>query len=103
MSTDVAANGSGRFAARSLLGLELVAFATGAAMFAFAPERIGRPGVAMSALVLLAVVTLMTRLVPVLSHPPARQQGIAVCVLFVSLSALIVATGGLNSPLLTSL
>ena len=89
------------FATRAVLWLELVALAVGALQFAFAPNTVLRPIVAATALALLSVSIVVVRTLPALQRSPTRQHWIAIIALLISISLLVVATGGIGSALVT--
>jgi len=89
------------FAARVVLWLELVALAAGALQFAFAPESVTRPLLAVIGLALLSSSILFVRVLPALQRSPERQYWIAVGALLISISMLVIATGGIGSALVT--
>jgi diguanylate cyclase (GGDEF)-like protein len=89
------------FATRAVLWLELIALAVGALQFAFAPHTVLQPIVAAIALVLLSVGIVAVRALPALQRSPPRQHWIAIVALLISISLLVVATGGIGSALVT--
>jgi diguanylate cyclase (GGDEF)-like protein len=81
------------FAARALLCLELLTLAIGALHFAFVPASVSHPMVAVAALGLLTFSILLTRLVPTLQRPLARQHAIDIASLIVCITLFASATG----------
>ena len=66
------------FAAAVLLWLHLLILIAGALQFAFAPQTVQQPMLAVGALALLTVSMLITRSIPALQRPIARQHWIDV-------------------------
>ena len=89
------------FATRAMLWLELVALAIGALQFAFAQTSVLHPLLAASGLALLSASIVLVRAVPLLERSPARQQWIEVVALLLSITLLVIATGGIRSALVT--
>jgi diguanylate cyclase (GGDEF)-like protein len=89
------------FAAAVLLWLHLLILAAGALQFAFAPRAVQQPLLAVGALALLMLSMLVTRSIPSLQRPLARQHWIDVTTLMISVTALCVATGAVRSSLLS--
>jgi diguanylate cyclase (GGDEF)-like protein len=89
------------FAAAVLLWLHLLVLAAGALQFAFAPHAVQQPLLAVGALALLILSMLITRSIPALQRPLARQHWIDVIALTVCVSALCAATGAVRSSLLS--
>jgi len=89
------------FAAAVLLWLHLLVLAAGAAQFAFAAYAVQQPLLAVGALALLTLSMLITRSIPALQRPVARQHWIDVIALTISVTALCVATGAVRSSLLS--
>ena len=89
------------FATRAMLWLELVALAIGALQFAFAQSSVIHPFLAASGLALLSASIVLVRAVPALERSPARQQWIEVVALLLSITLLVIATGGIGSALVT--
>jgi diguanylate cyclase (GGDEF)-like protein len=89
------------FAAAVLLWLHLLVLTAGAAQFAFAPYAVQQPLLAVGALALLILSMLITRSIPALQRPLARQHWIDVITLTISVTALCVATGAVRSSLLS--
>jgi diguanylate cyclase (GGDEF)-like protein len=89
------------FATRAVLWLELIALAVGALQFAFAPNTVLRPIIAAIALVLLSVSIVGIRTLPILQRSSSRQHWIAIVALLISITLLVVATGGIGSALVT--
>jgi diguanylate cyclase (GGDEF)-like protein len=89
------------FAAVVLLWLHLLILAAGALQFAFAQQTVQQPMLAIGALALLTISVLMTRSIPALQRPLARQHWIDVIVAMVVVTALCVATGAVRSSLLS--
>jgi len=89
------------FAAAVLLWLHLLVLAAGALQFAFGPHAVQQPVLAVGALALLILSMLITRSIPALQRPLARQHWIDVIALTVCVSALCAATGAVRSSLLS--
>ncbi|WP_129641499.1 GGDEF domain-containing protein [Peristeroidobacter agariperforans] len=85
------------FAARALLCLELLTLAIGALQFAFVPDSVERPLLAATALGLLTVSILFSRVVPAFQRPIARQHCIDIAALIVCITLFAVATGSAHS------
>lgn len=88
------------FAAAVLLWLHVVVLTAGALQFAFLPHTVQQPLLAVAALALLTVSMLITRSIPVLQRPLARQHWIDVSSLMLSVTLLCAATGAAHSSLL---
>jgi predicted signal transduction protein with EAL and GGDEF domain len=88
------------FAAAVLLWLHVVVLTAGALQFAFLPHTVQQPLLAVAALALLTVSMLITRSIPVLQRPVARQHWIDVSSLMLSVTLLCAATGASRSSLL---
>lgn len=88
------------FAAAVLLWLHVVVLTAGALQFAFLPNTVQQPLLAVGALALLTVSMLITRSIPMLQRPLARQQWIDVTSLMLSVTLLCAATGAARSSLL---
>jgi diguanylate cyclase (GGDEF)-like protein len=88
------------FAAAVLLWLHLLLLTVGALQFAFAPHAVQRPLLAVGALALLTASMLITRSMPALQRPIARQHWIDVVAAMMSVTLLCVATGAVRSSLL---
>jgi diguanylate cyclase (GGDEF)-like protein len=89
------------FAAAVLLWLHLLVLAAGALQFAFAAHAVQQPLLAVGALALLILSMLITRSIPALQRPLARQHWIDVITLTISVTALCAATGAVRSSLLS--
>jgi diguanylate cyclase (GGDEF)-like protein len=89
------------FTGRALLGLELAALAVGAFQFAFASATVERPLVAVAALVLLTLGTLIVRVLPICRSHPTRRYWIETIVLIVCVTLLAFASGAAHSAALT--
>jgi len=89
------------FAAAVLLWLHLLILTAGALQFAFAPRAVQQPLLAVGALAFLTLSMLVTRSIPSLQRPPARQHWIDVTALTISVTALCAATGAVRSSLLS--
>lgn len=89
------------FAAAVLLWLHLLILTAGAAQFAFAPHTVQQPFLAVGALALLTLSMLITRSIPALQRPIARQHWIDVITLTISVTALCAGTGAVHSSLLS--
>src|SRR6185369_6613551 len=89
------------FAAAVLLWLHLLILTAGAAQFAFAPYAVHQPLLAVGALALLTLSMLVTRSIPAMQRPLARQHWIDVITLAISVTALCAATGAVRSSLLS--
>jgi diguanylate cyclase (GGDEF)-like protein len=89
------------FAAAVLLWLHLLVLAAGALQFAFAAHAVQQPLLAVGALALLILSVLITRSIPALQRPLARQHWIDVITLTISVTALCAATGAVRSSLLS--
>jgi diguanylate cyclase (GGDEF)-like protein len=88
------------FAAAVLLWLHVVVLTAGALQFAFLPNTVQQPLLAVAALSLLTVSMLITRSIPMLQRPLARQHWIDVTSLMLSVTLLCAATGAARSSLL---
>lgn len=88
------------FAAAVLLWLHVVVLTAGALQFAFLPHTVQQPLLAVAALALLTVSMLITRSIPMLQRPLARQHWIDVTSLMLSVTLLCAATGAARSSLL---
>jgi diguanylate cyclase (GGDEF)-like protein len=88
------------FAAAVLLWLHVVVLTAGALQFAFLPNTVQQPLLAVAALALLTVSMLITRSIPMLQRPLARQHWIDVTSLMLSVTLLCAATGAARSSLL---
>lgn len=89
------------FAAVVLLWLHLLILIAGALQFAFAQQTVQQPMLAVGALALLTVSILITRSIPALQRPLARQHWIDVISAMVVVTALCAATGAVRSSLLS--
>ena len=89
------------FAAAVLLWLHLLILTAGAAQFAFAPYAVHQPLLAVGALALLTLSMLVTRSIPAMQRPLARQHWIDVITLTISITALCTATGAIRNSLLS--
>src|SRR5687768_6534210 len=89
------------FAAVVLLWLHLLILIAGALQFAFAPQAVQQPMLAVGALALLTVSILITRSIPALQRPLARQHWIDVITAMMAVTALCAATGSVRSSLLS--
>ena len=89
------------FAAIVLLWLHLLILIAGALQFALAQQTVQQPMLAVGALTLLTVSILMTRSIPALQRPIARQHWIDVISAMVAVTALCAATGAVRSSLLS--
>jgi diguanylate cyclase (GGDEF)-like protein len=89
------------FAAAVLLWLHLLVLTAGALQFAFAAHSVKQPLLAVGALALLTLSMLITRSIPGLQRPVARQHWIDVITLTISVTALCAATGAVRSTLLS--
>lgn len=89
------------FAAVVLLWLHLLILIAGALQFAFAQQTVQQPMLAVGALALLTVSILITRSIPALQRPIARQHWIDVISTMVAVTALCAATGAARSSLLS--
>ena len=89
------------FAAAVLLWLHLLILTAGALQFAFAPRAVQQPLLAVGALALVTLSMLVTRSIPSLQRPIARQHWIDVTTLMISVTALCAATGAVRSALLS--
>ena len=89
------------FAAVVLLWLHLLILIAGALQFGFAQHSVQHPMIAVGALALLTVSILITRSIPALQRPIARQHWIDVISTMVAVTALCVATGFARSSLLS--
>jgi diguanylate cyclase (GGDEF)-like protein len=79
------------------LCLELLTLAIGALQFAFVPNSVERPLLAATALGLLTVSILFSRVVPAFQRPIARQHCIDIAALIVCITLFAVATGSVHS------
>src|SRR5688572_32307044 len=89
------------FAAVVLLWLHLLILIAGALQFAVAQQTVQQPMLAVGALALLTVSMLITRSIPALQRPIARQHWIDVISTMVVVTALCAATGAVRSSLLS--
>jgi diguanylate cyclase (GGDEF)-like protein len=89
------------FAAAVLLWLHLLILSAGVLQFAFAPSSVQQPLLAVGALALLTVSMLVTRSIPALQRPLARQHWIDVIASTLSVTLLCAATGAVRSSLLS--
>jgi diguanylate cyclase (GGDEF)-like protein len=89
------------FAAAILLWLQVLILAAGALQFAFASQTVKQPLLAVGALALLILSMLITRSIPALQRPFARQHWIDVITLTIAVTALCAATGAVRSSLLS--
>ena len=89
------------FAAVVLLWLHLLILIAGALQFAFAQQTVQQPMLAVGALALLTISILITRSIPALQRPIARQHWIDVISAMVVVTALCAATGAARSSLLS--
>ena len=89
------------FAAAVLLWLHLLILTAGVLQFAFAPRAVQQPLFAVGALALVMLSMLITRSIPSLQRPIARQHWIDVTTLTISVTALCAATGAVRSTLLS--
>lgn len=89
------------FAAAILLWLHLLILSAGVLQFAFAPSSVQQPLLAVGALALLTVSMLVTRSIPALQRPLARQHWIDVIASTLSVTLLCAATGAVRSSLLS--
>lgn len=94
-----ATNATPGFAIKAALWLEILTLAVGVLQFAFAPGTVQQPLVAALALALLAVAIVLTRTVALLKTSPARQHWLAIVTLTLTVTMLVVATGGAHSVL----
>jgi diguanylate cyclase (GGDEF)-like protein len=94
-----ATNATPGFAIKAALWLEILTLAVGVLQFAFAPGIVQQPLVAALALALLAVAIVLTRTVALLKTSPARQHWLAIVTLTLTVTMLVVATGGAHSVL----
>ena len=101
MRSEQPASDNRDFAAVVLLWLHLLLLTAGAAQFAFAPYAVQQPLLAVGALALLTLSMLITRSIPALQRPLARQHWIDVIALTISVTALCAATGAVRSSLLS--
>jgi diguanylate cyclase (GGDEF)-like protein len=88
------------FAAAVLLWLHLLVLTAGALQFAFVPHTVRDPMLAVIALALLTVSILVTRSIPALQRPVARQHWIDIASSTLAITLLCVATGAAHSTLL---
>lgn len=100
-AANTAANATPGFAIQAVLWLELVALVTGALQFAFSPNTVLQPLLAVTALALLTASIPLVRVVPFLQRPASRQHWIGIVALTVCITLLAVATGGAHSALVT--
>ncbi len=84
-----------------LLWLHLLILIAGALQFAFAQQTVQQPMLAVGALALLTVSILITRSIPALQRPLARQHWIDVISAMATVTALCAATGAVRSSLLS--
>lgn len=89
------------FAAAVLLWLHLLILTVGALQFALVPHTVSQPVLAVIALALLTVNILITRSIPALQRPIARQHWIDIASATLSVTLLCVATGAARSTLLS--
>ena len=88
------------FAAGALLWLHLLVLTAGVLQFAFVPQTVRQPLLAVVALTLLTVSMLITRSLPALQRPLGRQHSIDVISLTLCVTLLCAATGAARSALL---
>jgi diguanylate cyclase (GGDEF)-like protein len=88
------------FAAAVLLWLHLLVLTAGVLQFAFVPEAVLQPLLAVVALALLTVTLLITRSIPALQRQIARQHWIDVASSTLAVTLLCAATGAARSSLL---
>lgn len=100
-AANTAANAAPDFAIQAVLWLEVVALVTGALQFAFSPNTVQRPLLAVIALALLTVSIPLVRIVPFLQRPASRQHWVGIIALTVCITLLAAATGGAHSTLVT--
>lgn len=101
MQADQPASDNRGFAAAVLLWLHLLILTAGVLQFAFAPRAVQHPLFAVGALALVMLSMLITRSIPSLQRPIARQHWIDVTTLTISVTALCAATGAVRSTLLS--
>ena len=101
MRADQPASDNRGFAAAVLLWLHLLILTAGVLQFAFAPRAVQQPLFAVGALALVMLSMLITRSIPSLQRPIARQHWIDVTTLTISVTALCAATGAVRSTLLS--
>jgi diguanylate cyclase (GGDEF)-like protein len=89
------------FAAVVLLWLHLLILVAGALELAFAQQAVQQQMLAVGALALITLSVLITRSIPALQRPLARQHWIDVITTMVAVTALCAATGAARSSLLS--
>ena len=89
------------FAAAVLLWLHLLILTAGVLQFGFAPHAVQQPLLAVGALALLTLSMLITRSIPSLQRPIARQHWIDVTTLMIAVTALCAASGAVRRSLLS--
>jgi diguanylate cyclase (GGDEF)-like protein len=100
MRAEQPAGDSRDFAAAVLLWLHLLIMTAGVLQFAFLPQTVQQPLLAVIALTLLTISMLVTRSLPALHRPIARQHWIDVASTTASITLLCAATGAARSLLL---
>lgn len=100
MSAEQPASDNRNFAAAVLLWLHLLILTAGALQFAFAPESVSQPLLAVIALALVTVSMLITRSIPALQRQIERQHWIDVAATTIAVALLCAATGASRSALL---
>lgn len=100
-AANTATSASPGFAIQAVLWLEVVALVAGAVQFAFAPNTVEKPLLAVIALALLTASIPLVRVLPFLQRPTSRQHWAGICALVACVTLLAAATGGANSPLIS--
>lgn len=100
MQAEQPASDNRSFAAAVLLWLHLLILTAGALQFAFVPQNVLQPLLAVIALAVLTVSLLITRSIPALQRQVARQHWIDVAATTLAVALLCAATGAARSSLL---
>lgn len=101
MRAATTASNAPAFAVQALLWLEIVTLVAGALQFAFAPNTVQKPLLAVVALALLTVSIPLVRVVPFLQRTAARQHVAGIGALTACITLLAIATGAAHSALVT--
>jgi diguanylate cyclase (GGDEF)-like protein len=97
----VATADSEKFAATTLLWLQIFVMAVGVVDFSFAPDAVERPAIAAAGLILLACAAVAVRAIPALHRKGSRQHLFEILMLGAGVTLLAIATGAARSPLLS--
>src|SRR5262249_3301096 len=96
-TASAATNATSGFAIKTALCLEILTLAVAVLQFAFAPSTVQKPLLAAIALALLAIAIVLSRTVAFIQIVPARQHWLAIFTLTLTVTMLVVATGGAHS------